>query len=527
MLNQSSRAAVMKFGGTSVDNPKEISEIVHQESQFATPILVASAYSNQTDRLLEIAKATLDSRLQVNDIYKLFDPIAEHTLRMAKQGLEGAASTERMSSIERLIHKQITLIVDRVSFAMRPSSLSSLGQIDASVTDTIAGAGEILSIHSLASILTARDQEGRTFRAVPLHDILQYSPTAPQVGLNQKNKQRLYANIVNGMVPKLQEVFSAGESPILSGHFGYVPGGNIPTFSRGYTEAAAAFASRACLEFGLSEADIILQIWKEVPGLMSGDPRIVEPNYNPKTQRRVDDFRVARVRSHVSRNEAAELSGLAGMKAINPNVFDILQGFDINAEVRSTFYPEDPGTLITRDEVTESRGIRFIAGRTGETVFRISGDTFSETTGVLKKIYQIAAQMGISVNATSSSERTVSFSVNAQGSDLDELEKRLGRLGEVTRYPDLAMLCCIGNDMADRRGVLSLITTILAANDINIMFDCGDPDSNISVIIAKNDLKKAIGVLHHHIIVNGYQSMNDHPAFIALREALRTMTDES
>lgn len=511
--------SVMKFGGTSVDNAPEVSAIADQESQFAKPVLAVSAYSGQTNVLLGIADTICERRESDANFHVLFDPVIEHTLAKAKEQLAGAAHSELMNDIEHYCYQYIANL-RRVfgSISSQYSGQDLPSNVRTYIVDKIVGIGENFSAHVLAPVLTARSQVGLVFQDVTLDDILPYSFDAPFIRRDQK--PALYREIADAIWAKLSEIFLRGKAPVVTGYFGFVPGGILDTIDRGYTDPLAALIALSLSRSGVLDENILLQIWKEVPGLLSGDPRKVEVGYDPKTYRKASDFKYARVMSHVSRREVAELSGLGGMKAVNANVMNILKGTKILAQVRNTFDPKSPGTTITAEEDQSSRGIRFIAGRAGNDVLRVSGDDFPDATGVLADIYEYAKRLAISVDATTSGEASVSFSVNSTHSRLGELLDHLRSVGDVDTFKNMAILCCIGNDMKERIGVLALITTILAANGIALQFDCGDPDSNVSVLIPEKDLDKGIRVLHREIIEKGQQSIMDVPGYEALRRSL-------
>lgn len=495
--------SVMKFGGTSVDNINEVATIVGFEAKKAQPIMVVSAYSGQTDVLKSITQNILQnpSLWSYQSLYFALEPVLDYAMKKAGEQCPGHSFTVLSSIYQYLvecINEVIREILSILDVLPAKDSSHITPEFRTYIEDRIIGLGEVFSAHILAKVLSTRTELARVFEDVSLVDIFNADPQSSPVLPDQKDA--FFEEASQKIAAKIQAVLDRGNVPVVTGYMGYLPGGILKTIDRGYTDSTAALTAVALLHMGIDPEHIRLQIWKEVPGLMTADPRIVEPNYNSKTQRRAGDFKVAKVRSHASFTEAAELADLGGMKAINPNGIWILDGKGIELQVRSTFDPESSGTIITESEDLNERGIRFISGKGGQMMYRVKSNKMVEQNGVAAKIFNACAELGISVDAITTSGTTVSFSMSANHERKVELEERLSRIGSFELCENMALVCCIGNSMRYMKGLLRELSGILSDNDINIEFDCGDPDNNVTFVVNEADFKKAIKSLHQGVI---------------------------
>lgn len=520
--------AVAKFGGTSVDLPDELMQDVASIQRTHRPVLVVSAYSGQTDELLAISKCVLgnlsrwqSTKIRIEDrkdeLFALFLPIINFTTHQHSKasGVDGVPPY-----ITFYLHSQIWSVVDSLFPLLQKAGVDAREeqQIATYVEDRIVGIGELFSSRVTADILTNRSAVGQVFKQVALDDVLDLPYDAYPV--NTESQDIFYADIADEIAQRVLAVLEQGEIPVVSGYMGFAPGGILNVIDRGYSDFTAASTILGLSQAGISEEELILQIWKRVPGLLTTDPRLCEPNYSVDKHVKADDFKVTNVVRQVSRREVAELAGLGGMKAVNPRMMEVIRKIACAVEMRNTCDPEDPGTVITMEEDMKNRGIRMIAGAPSGVIFRVHNDNFPNTTGALAKIGEICRDLDLLVDAVTTSETSVSLSLSGDEKRLTAFSESLSAIGAVDRFNDLAMVCCVGNDLKDREGVLALITTVLAANGISIQFDGGDPDSNITVLIPKGDRERAIKALHQAIIEKGYQSIADVPGFEAVREAL-------
>lgn len=493
---------IHKFGGTSVDRLRDVQEILEEETHIAQPVAVVSAFSGHTNTLLGIADRIMENPgLAEKPMRLLFHELLESTADKVFSDLGEEAHDPTWSAVVQNIAEYFTQmwvpnIVDFVQAERRKDQPAEQTRIN--IVDRIAGLGEIISHEVLARVFTLRSKLHRQYR--PLLYTLNEPSIPPEHVKAFMERDNIFASIVSTIRPAIEHCLRRPNTvPIVSGYIAGVPGGILQTIDRGYTDTTAAMTAVACRQ--LSGAPFVtMTIHKEVPGVMSADPREVEPGYDPKKHRKEADFRVARVRGHISYRELAELSVLARMKAVNENVMYVLDGSGVSLRVKNTLDPDAHGTTVTDEGDPEHRGIRFVAGRKGQSMFTVESNRMAQQHSVAGRIFSMCGHLGIPVDAITTSATSVSFSVPGDHPEKARLHQRMTEIGNVAVRDNMALICCIGNDMADKKGLLRRVAGVLSDNDINIEFDCGNPDGNITFIIKDEDYARAVTSLHRELI---------------------------
>lgn len=502
---------VMKFGGTSMDDMEQVEQIEAQESADAHTLFVVSAFSGVTDKLLALAEEIMPFNGHPNkrnaDV-SAFEPFIQDTLQRIRSVVSQEAGSD-LSHVENFLRGYVAKVLKVLPMYAEQLMSCSAGEKDLLkdvFRDRIISIGEVFSAHALSVVLTARSSVGKVYQDVDTTSII----SKPFNGLNVypvrgAAKADLYKQIAGGLRAKVEPVLDQWKTPVVPGYVGWIPGSIVNTIDRGYTDSTAAILARALDDaYGENGAQVLLQIWKEVPGLFSADPRLVEPDYNGKTFTTADSFKSALLRRTVTFREAAELSAGAGMKAINSNGILALHKSRVRLFVRNTYDRQDSGTevlpnnsQVNKNTLDESmRGIRFVSGKKGQTMFTVESEDMVAQEGVAADILDECRTLGVGVDAITTSATSLSFSVNSKDPNIEKLEARLRRIGSVERQDNLALVCCIGNSLRGEVGLLAKISGILGVNGINIEFDGGDKDSNLTFVVDQKDYEKAVKVLH-------------------------------
>lgn len=491
-----------------MDNLSQVAEIVEAETQRSEPVVVVSAFSGVTNKLLQAAETILEhpgNFLSSDDIVIAFVPFKADAMRRLEAELLHLDATERENILNQacgFLDARIFVLGVEIAASLKVAYIPDNGIPDWLQTyliDRIIGIGESFSASILARVMTVRSQVGKVFKDVDLSCLFNISFSYSREKIFIPKKEILFRSISDSIRNQINGVFSSNETPVVGGYVGHILGGILNTVGRGYTDTTAALTAVALKRDRSVKGEVELQIWKEVPGLMSGDPKLVEPDYNPKQHRRAGDFHVAKIRGRASFIEAAELSGLAGMNAINPNVIFALDGADVKLTVRNTFDPADAGTEIAAEDDCVVKGVRFVSGKKGQTMYRVRSNKMINQHGVAARIFSACAKLDISVDAITTSATTVAFSIDGNSVNINELQEKLVKIGTVDRQDNMALICCIGNDMRNRKGLLAQLAGILGDNGVNIEFDCGDADSNVTFVVKEGDYETAIKALHREL----------------------------
>lgn len=456
---------VLKFGGTSVANVKNIilvENIVRKESSQKI-IVVVSAMQGVTDNLIKAAEQASNK----NENYiPLLKTIEEKHLNLVKELIPILEQSAWLSFVKKHFND-----IEEIC-----NGIFVLSESTDRTKDKITSYGEFLS----SNIIAAR------FRFEKLD----------AVWMNAADHIITNSNFTNAKVDfeaterNLKKYFKENQHQIT-----VVPGfiakdytGNITTLGRGGSDyTASIFAS-------LINADE-LQIWTDVSGMMTADPRL-SSNAKPI--------------SEISYQEAMELSHF-GAKVLYPPTIQPVMIKNINLRIKNTFDPEALGTLISHtikvSAVEEQQIAVGISNMSSISLLTLEGSGMIGIPGISAKLFQCLSQEKINVIliTQSSSEHSITLAINEKdvlnaeiainSSFEDDLQ--LKRIAPVKIESELSIVALVGENMKNRSGVSAKMFGCLGNNGINIRAIAqGSSERNISIVISEKDIRKAVNVLH-------------------------------
>lgn len=463
---------VIKFGGTSVGSVEGILNVKKiAESQQESVIVVVSALSKITDLLYKVAKlasegnsAYLTELATINERhYQMIDEVIpshkkEQTTEQVKECLID------LSNILRGIY----LIKD----------------ISVRINDTIVSYGEVIS-----SIITSNLIDGAVH-----FDSREYIKT-----YNQFDKHIADFNVTNKLI---EEKFA--KLPKISVCGGFISSdvntGFITNLGRGGSDYTAAILAAA-----LNASK--LEIWTDVDGFMTADPRIISNTY---------------VIERLSFSEATELCNFGAKVIYPPTIFPVYHK-NIPVEIKNTFNPEAKGTYISsekeEDKKEDTRAIKGISSINDTSLITVHGLGMVGVIGVNYRIFRALARNGISVFLVSqaSSENSTSIGVREEDSKLAvevlrkefETEIQQGEIHEIFSEDNLATVAIVGDKMKRTPGIAGKLFGTLGRNGINVIACAqGASETNISFVTDKNVLRKALNVIHDSFFLSEYKVLN-------------------
>lgn len=278
--------------------------------------------------------------------------------------------------------------------------------------------------------------------------------------------------------------------PVVPGFVGRSPRGEVVTLGRGGSDLTATVLGRA-----LGARDVIL--WKDVPGLLTADPRVVPD---------------ARLISVLHVREASELA-YYGAKVLHPRSLIALQP-GMRLIIRPFADPAAEGTEIVIDRERKSgaqrtrRPVKALTAISGQTLVTIAGNGMVGVPGVAARAFGALERMGVSVSLISqaSSEHSICMGIPSTAADAAEVALREAFAAELARHeidaievrPDLATIAVVGLGMAGTPGVAARLFSALADEEVNIIAIAqGASELNISVVVDGNDAAKAQRAIHH------------------------------
>ncbi|MBK7707609.1 MAG: lysine-sensitive aspartokinase 3 [Acidobacteria bacterium] len=445
------RPTVMKFGGTSVQDADafaRVAEIVAGERENS-PVVVTSAMSKVTDALL--AAFDLAKRGSVEDAVLSLEPHLERHRDVARQLLDDVG--QRLFRVELdFAEKELADLLMRVTRRSLPLAM---------LKDAIVSYGEQLSSRLLALVcagagLNARHVDSR--RLIVTDE--EYGAATP-----------IWSETENLIRLELENAIAAGEVPVMGGFIAASRSGETTTLGRGGSDYSAALVGAA---LGARE----IQIWTDVTGVLTSDPRICP---------------TARTLKTLSYDEAAELAYF-GAKVLHPKTIQPAVDLQIPVRVCNSHQPEERGTMILPQTETTPRKVKSIAYKKGITILRISSARMLGAFGFMSAIFQIFERHRTVIDVVTTSEVSVSLTLDNTDS-LDAVVKDLERIGKVEVEPNNAVVCVVGFGLRGASGVAAQIFD--AITDYNIsLISHGASSVNLTFVVKEEVVTEVVKRLH-------------------------------
>lgn len=442
---------VAKFGGTSVANFEAMSRCAAIiENNPNTKLVVSSACSGVTNLLVELANGVQDQGRRQELMSQLTD--IHHAI------LDQLA--EPMS-----VEKEIHTILDNVASAAEAASFQS----SAKLTDHLVACGELMSTHLFAQILRERGVSAVRF------DIREVLRTNDAYGKAEPQLEQISQLAQEKLIPLCQE-----HVVITQGFIGADDEGNTTTLGRGGSDYSAALIAESVLASGL-------EIWTDVPGIYTTDPRIA-PKASPIPE--------------ISFSEASEMANF-GAKILHPSTLVPALRHQIPVFVGSSKEPEKGGTWI-RQQVESSPLFRALALRCNQTMVTLRSANMFHAYGFLAKVFEILAKHKISVDLITTSEISVSLTLDQTDTsggapELPEVvRKELEELCTVEVEHNLCLVALIGNNMSESKGYAKQVFSTL--EDFNLRMICyGASPHNLCFLVHESVSRSAIQKLHQEL----------------------------
>jgi aspartate kinase len=456
----------MKFGGTSVADRAAIGRLISivraarqaaiqpESTDWRGPIVVVSALGGATDRLLGVA-----AEAGAGDI----DGAREHVkaLRARHHEVAGVITedTER-GEVDAFIDREFDEL-DRIVGA-----LGVLQDVTPRWLDAIAAIGEITSSRIVAAALTSH---GLAASWVDARKTIvtngEHTRAAP-----------LWRETTDALSATVDPLLALRRIPVVGGFVGASEAGLTTTLGRGGSDYSAAIVGAA---LGASE----IQIWTDVDGMLTADPRIV-----PDTQ----------LVPHLSFDEASELAYF-GAKVLHPATIQPAVASNIPVRILNSKRPQDPiGTLITRDRPDTGRPLTAVASKKGVTVVDIASTRMLMAHGFLKRIFDIFEQHRTSVDVVTTSEVSVSVTID-DTRHLPEIIAKIEEVADVTYEEDMAVLCAVGEGLKNDPSFVARLLDAVGGVPIRMLSQAA-ARRNITFVIREQDLEPTLLRVHQRFL---------------------------
>ena len=438
---------VLKFGGTSVQNSYWIDktiDIANNQIDRA-PVLVSSAISKVTDKLLSIGKAAEEKNKE--SIFLTIETLKNTHLDIANEFLTGR-------NLEKAKEVLNSLFLQLDSFS---KGLFLLGECSPKSSDILVSFGERLSTLLIYHRAVERmiDSELLDARDFIITDS-NFTSASPIFNLTD-------TKVFECVKPK------KGKLIITQGFIASNEAGNTTTLGRGGSDFSATIIGSAL------DAEEV-QIWTDVDGILTTDPRIA-PN--------------AKKLETISYPEAAELA-FFGAKVVHPSTIQPAIKKKIPVVVKNTKNPDCTGTSIIK--TTNSKGIVAIAGKKNITSINITSYRMVNAHGFLSKIFTIFNKYKTSVDLISTTEVSVSMTVE-DASNIELIKNELEPIGKVTIESNNGIVCLVGKNIWKDSALISKIFGTLSPASIK-MISLGAADVALSIVLNEDEVDETIKKLH-------------------------------
>ncbi|HEX6106347.1 MAG TPA: bifunctional aspartate kinase/homoserine dehydrogenase I [Gemmatimonadales bacterium] len=456
---------VHKFGGASLADSAAVRhavEIIHRHRGEPT-VLVVSAMAGTTDALLGVAQqaGSGDARAVEPLIARLRSRHAEVARELLPSGRLRADVLAYVSDV----FAELEALAE---------GLRLLRELTPRTTDYLVSRGERLSARLLSAALEARGIRARFVDALELvHTDAVFGHAAPDLARSERAIQRV-----------LTPLLARGQVPVVPGFIGATPEGEVATLGRGGSDLTATLLAR-----GLGARRVSL--WKDVPGLLTADPRVVPE---------------ARVIPQLHAREAAELA-YYGAKVLHPRALIPVTGRRIPVFVRPFADPDAAGTEVSEREAPGRNPVKALTAAGGQALVTVTGNGMLGVPGIAARTFHALHERRISVSLISqaSSEHSICFSVpeplaaEARESLEREFRSEIGR-GEIDGVEvsaGMATLAVVGLGMHGTPGIAAGVFSALAAGKINVVAIAqGSSELNISVVVAAEEAAEAQRRIH-------------------------------
>ncbi|MDR1099866.1 MAG: bifunctional aspartate kinase/homoserine dehydrogenase I [Treponema sp.] len=469
---------VLKFGGTSVGSPEGVRRLIDilkdREHRERTLAVVVSAFSGVTDGLIEMGRKAAGEGASS---WEAVEALKKRHGDMAAAFLTGPALEGALGDIEETLSELRELL----------NGIAVLRELSPRTGDRIMSIGERLSAPLIASILSSSGVASSFLdaRALVKTD-------------NRFGKARLLQDETYSRIRSFLAAFPSRAPPlrIVTGFFASTMEGATSTLGRDGSDLSASV-------FGAALGAEEIEIWTDVDGILTADPRFVQDSLRIET---------------IAYEEAMELSHF-GARVIYPPTIRPAWEKGIPIRILNTFNPQSGGTRILREAEPGPFPIRGISSMSDIALIRVQGPGMVGVTGFSSRLFGALArrEVNIILITQSSSEYSICFAIlpsdiaAAEASVKEEFGREIaaGLIDPPVIETGLSIIAVVGSRMKKTFGISGKVFHALGRNGINVVAIAqGSSEINISAIIAGQDEAKALNAIHEAFFLSGVRSVN-------------------
>lgn len=445
---------VMKFGGTSVGdaaNMRQVATLVTRELARA-PLVVLSAMAKVTDELFAMAR-----------VASAGDPGAVSDLKRRLEERHRVCATELFAGgIPDSLTRGFAALIAELDAGI--ANIAAKKTLDPRAQDAVVGLGERFSTLVFSHYLRHLGLDAELLDA---RDVM---VTDDAFGSALPQRDSIRARAQEKLAPKLL----AGRAVVTQGYIGRTERGESTTLGRGGSDFSAAL-------FGAAVDAVEIQIWTDVEGVMSADPRVVK---------------AARPVAVLSASEAGELAAF-GAKVLHPATIHPAVEARIPVTVRHTLRPDGRFTTIT-SEAASGRSVAAIASRGPITVLTVASPRMLNQSGFLARLFDVFARRRVSVDVVATAELSVSLTVESDA-PLASLMAEIETFANVKASEGRALVAVVGERLKQTKGIGARVFSALADYELELI-SMGANEINLSIVVERSIERAVVERLHRVLI---------------------------
>jgi aspartate kinase len=451
-------SVIMKFGGNSVADAEAIGRviaIVRRELDAAAagppPVVVVSAMSKVTDRLIETLRVAGDG--DEGQAARLLGELLERHVTVAGALVRGPA----LDTLRQTLEAEFAALRETVR------GLAANREVPPAAHDQVVAAGELASSRIVAAAFTG---QGVPAEWVDARQVLvtdhEHTAALPDMDATSRRTRE-----------RIGPLRDAGRVAVLGGFIGAAADGATTTLGRGGSDYSAAIFG-ACLDVGE------IQIWTDVDGMLTADPRVVPgPRLVPQ----------------LSFDEASELAYF-GAKVLHPSTILPAVARNIPVRILNSRRPEIEGTRITARPRPSDGTLTALACKRGVTVVNITSTRMLMAHGFLRRLFEVFERFRTAVDVVTTSEVSVSVTVD-NPRRLGDIVENLRKFSDVVTEPDMAIVCAVGEQLRLDPTLFGRAVTALGRIPLRLVSQAASR-RNITFVIRDADVPEAMARLHDH-----------------------------
>ncbi len=445
---------VLKIGGGILQNKDCFDHVINvvkdKKDTGKEIIIVQSALYGVTDYLIDSMRHSFDSPEKVDSIIQELKKKHFKYLDFIKN--------------EKVKEQAMFEINDKISILEKFFfGISYLKEISPRSRDMIQSFGERLSPIVLEAFLKDNEIDARFI-------------DAEEAGITSEGNFEKASTNIEKTSEKLQQLKKELTKKVLllPGYYGIDENGDVKTFGRGGTDYSAGFIANIF--------DAKLEIWKDVSGFMSADPKLVENAIQ------IDCL---------SYSEAEEL-GYLGAKILHPRTMAPLQEKQLEAEVKNLFDPTKKGTIIGQGCLTNKP--KSITA-TDVTIINIATPNMVDSAGFSGRLFSTLSENNIAVDLISTSETAISFSILPKDTEKTQNALKVFENCKIKTFENFSLIGVVGEGLRNSVGLAGKVFSAVAQEGVNIeLITQGASEINISFVVKKDMRDKTIKAVHEKII---------------------------